>query len=90
MIIFEVDLTTLLIKECTSLSPLAMIKDIDMSFQEKQRATAKGNGSSLRLLVRNLLTNAIYYTHSDGKLMIDLSSNYSKSVVFIEDNGPGV
>jgi two-component system sensor histidine kinase QseC len=86
----EVDLTALIIDECALLSPLAIEKDIELSFDEPESVHIHGHEPSLRLLIRNLLTNAISYTPPAGKVMISLTSRAQKAVLIIEDTGPGI
>ena len=86
----EVDFTQLIIEECALLSPLAINKDIDMSFNETQSISIDGNEASLRLLIRNLLMNAISYTPSGGAVTINLSVKNNKTILVVEDNGPGI
>ncbi len=86
----EVDLSTLIIEECALLSPLALDKKIDISFDESQIDHINGHESSLRLLVRNLLTNAISYTPTGGEINIKLCRQNQHTILTIEDNGPGI
>jgi two-component system sensor histidine kinase QseC len=86
----EVDLSSLIIEECALLSPLALDKKIDISFDENQIDHINGHESSLRLLVRNLLTNAISYTPTGGEVNIKLCRQNQHTVLTIEDNGPGI
>ncbi len=86
----EVDLNTLIIEETALLSPLAINKNIEIGFDEASIAAIYGNDSSLRLLVRNLLTNAISYTPQNGKISISLSQEKQTTTLIIEDNGPGI
>ncbi len=86
----KVDLTALIIEECALLSPLAINKDIDISFDENQIKPINGHEPSLRLLIRNLLTNAIAYTPAMGKINISLSKQKQKTIFIIEDSGPGI
>ncbi len=86
----EVDFTNLIIEECALLSPLAIDKDIDLSFNETQAIKINGNESSLRLLMRNLLTNAISYTPHGGRVDIQLSKQAQKTTLIVEDSGPGI
>ena len=86
----EVDLSRLIIEECALLSPLALDKKIDISFNESQIEFINGHESSLRLLVRNLLTNAISYTPTGGEINIKLCRQNQHTMLTIEDNGPGI
>ncbi len=86
----RVDLMTLVIEESTLLSPLAIDKNIELSFEETPVQPINGNEPSLRLLIRNLLTNAIAYTPQDGKIIIRLLTIKQHTVLIVEDNGPGI
>ena len=85
-----VNLGAVIIEECALLSPLAIKKDIDLSFDEVNTVSIDGHESSLRLLIRNLLTNAITYTPQDGKVTISLTKQAEHTVIIVEDSGPGI
>lgn len=86
----NVELTTLVIEECALLSPLAIDKNIDITFNKTQRHLLKGNEPALRLLISNLLTNAISYTPTGGNINISLSDKGQKTILIIEDSGVGI
>lgn len=86
----DVDLSTVIIEECALLSPLAIEKEIDISFDETDVEPINGHEPSLRLLIRNLLTNAIAYTPEEGKVSISLSKDEEHTVLVVEDSGPGI
>lgn len=86
----SLNLATLAIEETALLSPLALDKKIDISLAEDKVENIKGNESSLRLLIRNLLINAISYTPPGGTITISLSNQNQQTVFVIEDSGPGI
>jgi signal transduction histidine kinase len=49
-----------------------------------------GHEPSLRLLIRNLLTNAISYTPAGGQVSISLAKQEQSTVLVVEDSGPGI
>ena len=85
----EVDLSSLIVEECALLSPLALNKDIELDFAGADIASIQGHADSIRLLVRNLLTNAIAYTPEGGEVSIRLEQD-GRTVLTIQDNGPGI
>jgi two-component system sensor histidine kinase QseC len=85
-----VDLADLIIEESALLSPLAIGKNIDIAFNNMQAKPIQGNEASLRILLRNLLTNAIAYTPPGGNIIISLSEKDEHTVLVIEDSGPGI
>jgi len=72
----EIDLNSI-IKEATSdLVPLAVNKEIDLGFEGlSEPAIIKGDKSSIRELVTNLIDNAITYTPAGGKVTVKLVRN---------------
>ena len=86
----EVDFTQLIIEECALLSPLAINKDIEMSLNKTLSMFIDGNEASLRLLIRNLLMNAISYTPFGGTIAISLSVRNNRTILVVEDSGPGI
>jgi two-component system sensor histidine kinase QseC len=86
----EIDLTALIIEESALLSPLAIDKNIEIAFNETPGMPIHGNDSSLRLLIRNLLTNAIAYTPANGSINISLTQKKKQTILIVEDNGPGI
>lgn len=86
----RIDLSLLVVEESALLSPLAIKKNIDISFEQKATAFIQGNDPSLCLLVRNLLTNAIAYTPVGGRISISLSRDEYHTFLSVEDNGLGI
>jgi two-component system sensor histidine kinase QseC len=86
----QVDLADLIIEESALLSPLAIDKNLDISFNNKQANPIDGNEASLRILLRNLLINAISYTPPGGRITIKLSEKDEHTILVIEDSGPGI
>lgn len=86
----EVNLSTLIIEECALLSPLALDKKIEISFDDRQAEQIMGHRPSLQLLVRNILTNAISYTPTGGEIYIRLDRQNQMVTLTIQDNGPGI
>ena len=85
----DVDLSAVIVEECALLSPLAINKQIELDYADVDIRPIQGHADSLRLLVRNLLTNAIAYTPEGGQVSIRLQQG-DKTVLTIEDNGPGI
>jgi two-component system sensor histidine kinase QseC len=86
----HVNLATLIIEESTLLSPLAMNKNLDIAFNNDHIETITGNEPSLRLLIRNLLSNAILYTPPGGNITISLVQHNQQTELTFEDSGPGI
>lgn len=50
----------------------------------------KGQGEALRILLRNLLDNAVKYTPASGQVDVSLDLQEGQPVLTIEDSGPGI
>jgi len=64
-------------------------KDIDLSLQGS-RQTITGDAEALRILLGNLIDNAIKYTPSGGKISVAVTHTAQHTEFSIEDNGPGI
>ncbi|MGI9257762.1 MAG: ATP-binding protein [Gammaproteobacteria bacterium] len=51
---------------------------------------ARGNANKLRIIVDNLVTNAIKYTPVGGKICVQLSKQNSDAVLDVSNSGPGI
>lgn len=86
----KTSLKYLLIEETALIAPLAHEKDIDISVIESENSFIYADLSSLRLLIGNLLSNAIHYTQIGGIVKASIIDTENSIDLIIEDNGPGV
>ena len=86
----QLNLKPIVIDETALLAPIAHRKNIDISVNESNSAYINADRTSLRLLIRNLLINAIYYTRDNGKIEVTVFSSNESVDLIIEDNGPGI
>ncbi|MEZ5650179.1 MAG: sensor histidine kinase N-terminal domain-containing protein [Burkholderiaceae bacterium] len=87
----NVDLKNLA-REClTELAPLAIEAGLDLGF-EPVDAPVRVHGNPLLLgeLINNLVSNAIRYTPSGGRVTVRLRVAMARVDLEIEDNGPGI
>ena len=73
--------------------PMATQKRIDLGVVENLSPRAirmKGEKESLRMMLRNLLDNAVKYTPESGQVDISIQSHGDQCTVTIEDSGPGI
>jgi signal transduction histidine kinase len=84
------DLGTL-VKICIAdFIPLANDRGIDLGLLHDADVCVSGNLDDLRILLGNLLDNAIRYTPNGGKVDISLCVSSQHVLVEILDNGPGI
>lgn len=80
-----------LIKDCLAeMVPLAEHRGVDLGMTRADSATVRVNPDDLRILIGNLIDNALRYTPEGGKVDISLQASASSAVVEIRDTGPGI
>ncbi len=72
-------------------APAAQARTMDMGLLESDAATVHGNAEALRMLLRNLLDNAIKYSPPGGRVDVQIRNMPDQSVqITVEDSGPGI
>ena len=86
-----VNLVTLTQECCAELGSSALSKSIEISFTAETHPTLSGSTDMLRILLRNLLDNAIRYTPMGGRVEVTLRLTQTQQVELeISDSGSGV
>jgi two-component system, OmpR family, sensor kinase len=74
--------------------PQARSRQIDLGLAENQAANemleVTGQAEALRILLRNLLENAVKYTPPGGQVDLSLGHHDDQPVLTVEDSGPGI
>ncbi|HUW76374.1 MAG TPA: ATP-binding protein [Gallionella sp.] len=86
----RVDLALLVRQVAGELAPLADLKKIDLGVSAEQPEWVNGDEDGLRILVGNLVDNAIRYTPEGGKVDVILARDGNRLVLDVRDNGPGI
>lgn len=86
----SLDLAELLRAAVRDLVPLAEARGVDLGLGEVATATARVEGSQLRLVLDNLLDNAVRYTSRGGRVDVTLHRVAGAAVVDVTDDGPGI
>lgn len=86
----RVDLAQLARQVAGELAPLADLKKIDLGVSANQTEWVSGDEDALRILVGNLIDNAIRYTPEGGKVDLNLATEDKRLVLEVKDNGPGI
>ena len=84
------NISQLIIEETALLAPLALNKNIELAISENEDISVTAEDTSLRLLARNLLNNAISYTQEGGEIQVSISVIDEAPCLTIQDNGPGI
>jgi two-component system OmpR family sensor kinase/two-component system sensor histidine kinase QseC len=65
-------------------------RDITIELIAPQSVTIEGDANMLRILIRNLLDNAIRYSPRGGSVRASVLADDDRASFIVEDNGPGV
>lgn len=69
---------------------LAASKSIDLGMARSEAVTVNGDRDGLRVMLRNLVDNAVRYTPGGGKIDVSVYASPEGPVVEVADNGPGI
>ncbi|MFN3571186.1 MAG: ATP-binding protein [Polaromonas sp.] len=88
-----VDLRDVIRLAVADVLPQARRKQIDLGLAEDHPAAmaqVQGEPEALRVLLRNLLDNAVKYTPAAGRVDVSLQLVQGRPVLSVEDSGPGI
>lgn len=87
-----VDLHALAAQAVAELAPLAQAKDIDLGMEgEAGRVELSGDAAALRILLANLIGNAVRYTPQGGRVDVRVAHAAGEGVrLEVVDSGPGI
>ncbi|UCV04997.1 ATP-binding protein [Dechloromonas denitrificans] len=85
-----VDLGRLAEAVCADLGPLILGKNIDFDLDAADDCIVIGQNEWLRVLIRNLVDNAIRYTPDGGAVRVSLSRADGHCRLSVQDSGPGI
>ncbi|MGE6339957.1 ATP-binding protein [Acidovorax sp. NPDC077664] len=87
-----VDLQAVAQLALADVAPAAQARSIDLGLLDSDAATVPGNAEALRMLVRNLLDNAVKYTPAGGRvdLQVRRAADGQAVELTVEDSGPGI
>lgn len=84
------DLEQLLLHILGELEPSAYHRQIDLAFVHEQSLFVEANPALMEILMTNLITNAIKYTPTGGKIQISLERQANIACFRVEDSGSGI
>lgn len=73
------------------LAPEAIAKDIDLELiTPENHAAIIGNGTTINILIRNLIDNAIRYSQDNSTIQIIIEETTEHVILRVIDDGPGI
>jgi two-component system, OmpR family, sensor kinase len=72
------------------LLPMAQARGIDLGVVRTDAGAVDGDPDALRVLLRNLIDNAIKYAPEHGRVDVAVQSDANTLLLIVDDNGPGI
>ena len=85
----SVDLRALAERVAADFEPLARDKTIDLKL-DLRAAVVPGEAEGLRVMLNNLVENAIRYTPAGGRVSLIVHRDDAEATVEVDDTGPGI
>jgi signal transduction histidine kinase len=85
-----VDLAELVRQTAADLFDFMQQRQVDFALTAPEHAMISGDPTSLGILSRNLLDNAIRYSSEEATIRAHVSSEVDRTVLTFEDSGPGI
>lgn len=85
-----VDLAGLAEEVCADLGTQILARNIDFDLTATSDCRLTGQAEWLRVLIRNLVDNAIRYTPEGGQVRVDISAKADFITLSVADSGPGI
>ncbi len=86
----QLSLHSLIEQNISLLAGTSHQKNIQTNNLVNENITALGDIDMINLVLRNLISNAIKFTHENGSINISCNSNENIRVVCVKDNGIGI
>jgi len=85
-----VDLGILAESVCADLGPQILAKNLDFDLEASPGCQVTGQAEWLRILIRNLVDNAVRYTPDGGQVYVRVTRTNSQIEFSVSDSGPGI
>jgi two-component system sensor histidine kinase QseC len=87
----DIDLAECIDDELVNLAAFAIERNIEVVRRiEPQAASIRGWEAGIRILIRNIIDNALRYAATGGTVVISLALSPSQTILSISDDGPGI
>jgi signal transduction histidine kinase len=86
----RIDLATVTEQEVRNFVDAAEAASVTLSVDVANDAYVRGDRQQLRLLVKNLVDNAIRYSEANGRVGVSVRHSDSDVILEVEDNGTGI
>ncbi len=88
--LISVDVRQLLLKKAEVYASIALKKNIRLTTVTDDKLTVKADVNMLKLIIRNLLNNAVKFTPAGGYIELKAVKDKDQCVISVSDNGTGI
>ena len=85
-----VPLGALAAEVCADHGPAALARQVALELDAPQEIAVTGQADMLRILLRNLVDNAVRYTPPGGKVGVGVTAREEGVILSVADDGPGI
>ena len=71
-------------------TPLALAKHVDLGISDAPPSVIKADPEALRVMVGNLVDNAVRYSPAGGQVDVTVMRNANQALLTVQDSGPGI
>jgi two-component system OmpR family sensor kinase/two-component system sensor histidine kinase QseC len=86
----DADLSEIARQATADAVPLAASRGMELELDAERPLRVSGDEAALRILLRNLIDNAVRYAGTGGRVQVQVSENADQAVVRVDDSGPGI
>ncbi|WP_322092759.1 sensor histidine kinase [Paraburkholderia bannensis] len=85
-----ISLTRIVPDVLADLLPLADARGVDLGVERLDEASVRATEGDMRVLVKNLIDNAIRYVHAGGRVDVSVLRDAQTVTIEVIDDGPGI
>lgn len=74
----------------SDVATFAQSRNVEVEYGTLMEAKIAGDTESLRMMLRNLLDNALRYTPEHGTVKVDIATDRATAILTVEDSGTGI
>ncbi len=86
----ELDISAVIQEVYQTLKLQYEAKNIALEINEKKLERCFADRSALKLVLKNLLSNSLAFTRSEGKVIVEMNEDVRQIIVSVSDNGIGI
>jgi two-component system, OmpR family, sensor kinase len=89
-VVEAIALTHVVPEVLADLLPLADARSVDLGVERLDEASVRATEGDLRVLIKNLIDNAIRYVHAGGRVDVSVLRDVRTVTIEVIDDGPGI